>query len=204
MSDAAVSQELVDHEVPVWRLGIWWFLASEIAVFGGLIAIYILMRLRHPEWGAQAAHTMESIGITNTVVLLASSLTMILAHSWIMERGHTGAPESERIRKGAQYLMLTIVLGFVFLGFKGYEYTHEIQGGYTPARSLFWGFYFLMTGLHALHVIGGLIANLVVWKGLRKQQNPQRIEAVGIYWHFVDVVWIFLFPLLYLTSSGTA
>lgn len=194
------AQALVKHDVPIWRLGMWWFLASEIAVFGGLITCFILYRLRNPEWADQAAHTLSSIGAINTFVLLTSSLTMILAHYWIMES--TTGSQADRVRKGANYLMITILLGVVFLGFKSYEYSHEIAAGMTPARSLFWGFYYLMTGLHALHIIGGLIANLVVWKGLRREQHLHRIEAIGIYWHFVDVVWIFLFPLFYLANSG--
>ncbi|MCB1214726.1 MAG: cytochrome c oxidase subunit 3, partial [Deltaproteobacteria bacterium] len=91
-------------------------------------------------------------------------------------------------------------LGLVFLAFKSYEYAHEIGAGYTPKRSLFWGFYFLMTGLHGLHIIGGLVANLLGYLAFRKGRDLQRSEPLGIYWHFVDVVWIYLFPLLYLAS----
>ncbi len=181
-------------DVPIWRLGIWWFLASEIVVFGGLIACYILYRFHHPEWGLEAAHTLQWVGAANTVVLLTSSLTMILAHHHILDENDLAG--------GRRFLGITILLGLLFLGFKGYEYAHEIKGGLLPAKSLFWSFYYLMTGLHALHVIGGEVANLVVWKGLKKGRSPHRIESVGLYWHFVDVVWIFLFPLLYLASAG--
>lgn len=180
--------------VPIWRLGIWWFLGSEIVVFGGLIACYILYRFHHPEWGSEAAHTLSWVGATNTVVLLTSSLTMILSHRRIMD-------ESD-LAGGRGFLSITILLGLVFLGFKAYEYTHEISAGLVPAKSLFWSFYYLMTGLHALHVVGGLVANGVVFQGLKNGVSPHRIESVGIYWHFVDIVWIFLFPLLYLASSG--
>lgn len=175
--------------VPIWRWGMWWFLTSEVVVFGGLIAVYILYRWHHPDWAEQASHTLQWAGFTNTLVLLTSSLTMILADRQVHSRDLAGA---------SRYLGITIFLGFVFLGLKSYEYTHEIHAGYTPARSLFWSFYFLMTGLHGLHVIGGLVANAVIWKGLRRGYRPYRIESVGIYWHFVDVVWIYLFPLLYL------
>lgn len=178
---------------PIWRLGIWWFLGSEIVVFGGLISCYILYRFNHPEWGVEAVHTLQWVGAVNTVVLLTSSLTMILAHHRVAGGDLAGA---------ARRLAITILLGFVFLGFKGYEYFHEIEAGFVPARSLFWSFYFLMTGLHALHVLGGQVANLIVWAGLPKGFRPHRVESVGIYWHFVDVVWIFLFPLLYLASQG--
>ncbi len=182
------------NHIPIWRLGIWWFLGSEVVVFGGLIACYVLYRFYHPEWGAEAAHTLQWIGAINTVVLLTSSLTMILAHDAVIHRGD--------FRKGSGYLLLTILLGLLFLGFKAFEYNHEISAGLVPAKSLFWGFYYLMTGLHALHVIGGLIANGVIWIALRRQATPHRVESVGLYWHFVDIVWIFLFPLLYLASSG--
>lgn len=183
------------NNIPVWRLGIWWFLGSEIVVFGGLIACYVLYRFHHPEWGAEAGHTLQWVGAINTVVLLTSSLTMILAHQRV-EKG--GLPAAVR------FLGLTILLGLLFLGFKGYEYQHEISHGLVPAKSLFWSFYYLMTGLHALHVIGGLAANTVVLKGISRGFAPHRIESVGIYWHFVDVVWIYLFPLLYIASSGGA
>lgn len=175
--------------VPVWRLGIWWFLASEIVIFGGLIATYILYRLHHPEWAAETIHTIQWVGATNTTVLLTSSLTMILSHHAVEERN---------LRQAGFTLALTILGGLIFLGLKAYEYTHEIAHGFVPARSLFWSFYFLMTGLHALHVVGGLVANTVVLRGFKRGFASHRIESVGIYWHFVDVVWIFLFPLLYL------
>ncbi|HSA59149.1 MAG TPA: cytochrome c oxidase subunit 3 [bacterium] len=181
--------------MPIWRLGIWWFLGSEIVIFGGLIVSYLLLRLHHPEWGSEAAHTLTWVGATNTVVLLTSSLTVILAHQGF-ERG-----DLDRARR---FMGLTILLGLVFLGFKSYEYSHEIRNGLVPAKSLFWSFYYLMTGLHGLHVIGGLVANAVVFRGLGKGLNARRVESVGIYWHFVDVVWIYLFPLLYIASSGGA
>lgn len=187
--------------IPIWRLGIWWFLGSEVAVFGGLIATFLLYRLRHPEWVSEMAHTISWVGATNTIILLTSSLTMILAHHYaIATAGHAFDPQ-KFIRKGATFLGITNLLGLCFLGFKAYEYTHEIGAGLVPARSLFWGFYFLMTGLHGLHVIGGLVANTVVYSNLRRGLHVRRIESAGIYWHFVDVVWIFLFPLLYLSAG---
>ncbi|MBI3541155.1 MAG: cytochrome c oxidase subunit 3 [Deltaproteobacteria bacterium] len=179
--------------VPIWRLGIWWFLGSEVVVFGGLLVSYILFRFHHPEWGQEAAHTLLSVGAINTVVLLTSSLTMILAHDRVGKNHFSDA---------RKFLGITILLGFLFLGFKGYEYHHEISYGLVPAKSLFWSFYYLMTGLHGLHVIGGQVANILVFAGLKRGFAPQRMESVGIYWHFVDLVWIFLFPLLYLASSG--
>jgi heme/copper-type cytochrome/quinol oxidase subunit 3 len=177
--------------IPTGRLGIWWFMASEVVVFGGLITCYLLMRWRHPEWGAEAAHTLTGAGALNTLVLLTSSLTMVLAHAAI---------EAGRPAVAVRNLSWTLLGGLIFLVVKAYEYTHEIGAGLVPARSLFWSFYYTMTGLHALHVIGGLVAIAIVLLAVRRGREMQRVEYVGIYWHFVDIVWIFLFPLLYLAS----
>jgi heme/copper-type cytochrome/quinol oxidase subunit 3 len=172
------------------RLGMWWFLASEIAVFGGLIAVYVLNRMRHAEWAHEAEHTWFVIGAVNTIILLTSSLTVVLAHS-----------AAERRDRGLtmRYLGVTLLLGLAFLVFKAIEYTKEIGEGIVPGTNLFWSFYFLMTGLHALHVIAGLVAFTTVLYVVSKGTCWSRVEAVGIYWHFVDIVWIFLFPLLYIT-----
>ncbi len=178
-------------EVPTGRLAIWWFLASEVVIFGGLITCYVLFRWRHPEWSAEAAHTITAAGALNTLVLLTSSLTMVLAHA---------ATERGQLDRAARYLGFTLLGGLVFLCVKAYEYHHEIGEGLTPARGLFWSFYYTMTGLHALHVLGGLVAIAIIRAAVRAGRNPQRVEYVGLYWHFVDVVWIFLFPLLYLAS----
>ncbi len=177
--------------VPTGRLGLWWFLASEIVIFGGLISIYVLFRLRHPEWSSEAAHTLTAAGAVNTFVLLTSSLTMVLAHEAI-ERGNR--------RLAAAAMLQTVFAGAAFLVIKAFEYGHEIAGGFTPVAGLFWSFYYVMTGLHALHVVGGMVAIMAVRRALIRGQHARRVELVGIYWHFVDVVWIFLFPLLYLSS----
>lgn len=171
------------------RMGMWWFLASEVAVFGGLLACYILFRFRHPEWAEPASQTLMWIGTLNTVILLTSSLTMVLAGD---------AAAQGKFGPARTFLTITIVLGLVFLGVKGFEYHHEITHGRVPAVSLFWSFYFLMTGLHGLHVLGGVVANAVVCLGIKKY--PLRVDHAGLYWHFVDVVWIILFPLLYVSS----
>jgi heme/copper-type cytochrome/quinol oxidase subunit 3 len=177
--------------VPTGRLGIWMFLASEIVIFGGLITTYVLYRLRHPEWSELAHNMVQAAGAINTLVLLTSSLTMVLAHA---------AVEHENLKKAARYMLITVALGAVFMGIKAYEYGHEIGEGFTPVAGLFWSFYFAMTGLHALHVLGGMFAILAVRQQVVEGRNPQRVELVGIYWHFVDIVWIFLFPLLYLAN----
>jgi heme/copper-type cytochrome/quinol oxidase subunit 3 len=175
-------------------MGVWWFLASEIMVFGGLIASYILYRMAAAgAWTENAAHVSTLIGAINTVVLLTSSLTMILAFAAI---------EDGNRKRSQTYLLLTVLLGVAFLVFKFFEYSSEIGHGFTPVTSVFWSFYYLMTGLHGLHVLGGIVANSVLFiMAVRGTLWPRhdRIEFAGLYWHFVDIVWIFLFPLLYLS-----
>lgn len=184
-------EDSIPNIVPLRRLGMWWFMGSEIVTFGGLIVCYILMHNRHPEWSIQASHTILWVGTINTVVLLTSSLTVILSHYWV---------ENQDRERAAKFLVYTILLGLVFMGFKAYEYAHEVAAGLLPDKSLFWSFYYLMTGLHLLHVIGGVVALFVVYLGVKKGVHAHRVESVGIYWHFVDIVWIYLFPLLYMVS----
>ncbi|MAE70369.1 MAG: cytochrome oxidase subunit III [Gemmatimonadetes bacterium] len=178
-------------ELPNSRMAIWWFLASEVAIFGGLIVAYVLVRLHHPEWGEYASHTINAAGAINTMVLLTSSLAVVLAHQ---------AVEEGKLEKASKLLLTTVAFGLVFLAIKAYEYTHELHAGFTPVTNLFWSFYYLMTGLHGLHVVGGMIAMIAVSRSVRRGEHSARVECVGMYWHLVDIVWIFLFPLLYLAS----
>ncbi len=178
-------------DVPRGRMGLWWVIASETVIFGGLIASYVLFRTRHPEWGAFAHHTSTPLGALNTLVLLTSSLTVVLAHQ------AAGKGDRTAIRK---YLLLTILMGAMFLVVKSIEYTSEIREGFTFTAHLFWSFYYTMTGLHAAHVAAGMVAIAAVRHQAGRGRHPHRVELVGMYWHFVDVVWIFLFPLLYLAK----
>ncbi len=186
------------HAASVFRagkMGIWWFLASEIMVFGGLIGSYLLFRWASAgAWSEMAHHVNIVIGSINTFVLLTSSLTMVMAHAAI---------EDENRGRARLYLGLTVLLGMMFMGFKAFEYAGEIAQGFTPLAGTFWSFYYLMTGLHGLHVLVGIIANFALWvmavRGNLWPNVHQRVEYSGLYWHFVDVVWIFLFPLLYLS-----
>ncbi|HEY7677259.1 MAG TPA: cytochrome c oxidase subunit 3 [Candidatus Methylomirabilis sp.] len=172
------------------KVGIWWFLASEIMVFGGLIASYIISRMGGPGWAAEAHHLSVPLASLNTLVLLTSSLTMVLA---------CAAAERRDLRGVRTYLLGTIVLGLVFLGIKVVEYSGKIAAGITPASAPFWSFYYTMTGLHGLHVLAGIVVNALFFLAAAKVvRHPHRVEMGGLYWHFVDVVWIFLFPLLYL------
>lgn len=187
------TETLTATGIPTGKLGVWWFLASEITVFGGLITSYIVVRLGGAGWGEAAAHLNFTLGLINTFVLLTSSLTVVLAFQ---------AVEDGNPRRLRAFLGLTILLGLVFLGIKALEYTGEIQHGFLPSSGIFWSFYYGMTGLHALHVLGGIAANLLLFIsafGSRLKSSQHRVELVGLYWHFVDIVWIFLFPLLYLT-----
>jgi heme/copper-type cytochrome/quinol oxidase subunit 3 len=178
--------------LPVGRVGMWWFLASEIMVFGGLMGTYVLSRIAAGGWGLERAHVNTRLAALNTLVLITSSLSAVQAHA-AAERDDAGATR--------RYLLLTVLLGCTFLGIKAYEYWGELAHGFTPATNLFWSFYYTMTGLHGLHVVAGIIANLslALAVGGRWPTIRHRVEFVGLYWHFVDVVWIFLFPLLYLS-----
>jgi heme/copper-type cytochrome/quinol oxidase subunit 3 len=173
------------------KLSIWWLLASEIVIFGGILASYIMHRLGHAEFGDYASHTNVWAGGFNTFVLLTSSLFAVLAHQ---------AAEKGDGKKAHKLLWLTIAGGGIFLVVKSFEWTYEISNGYTLQSNAFWHFYYTAAGLHGLHVIGGMIAMGIVAQRAKQNLNLNRVELVGIYWHFVDVVWIFLFPLLYIAK----
>jgi heme/copper-type cytochrome/quinol oxidase subunit 3 len=182
------------REMPIGKIAMWWFLASEIMIFGGLIATYVLFRVAHGGWEAEAAHVKWPLGALNTLVLVTSSLTMILAHYDVVKDDRAGVRNN---------LGLTVLLAFVFLGIKAFEYSSDFREGFTPLSGMFWSFYYMMTGLHALHVIAGIVVNSTLFvmasRGTLWPHAQHRVEWAGLYWHFVDVVWIFLFPLLYLT-----
>jgi len=177
--------------LPHGKVAMWWFLVSEIAIFGGLIATYVLMHVAHPEWSEHAAHTLSAAGATNTVVLLTSSLFAVLAHD---------SANQGKLVQASNYLFGTVGGGVMFLCIKSFEYYHEIEEGFTPVTNVFWSFYFGLTGLHALHVIIGMSALTYVAVNVRKGKLVRGVEYAGIYWHLVDVIWIFLFPLVYLAS----
>ena len=187
-------------------LGMWIFLVTEILFFGGLFAVYVVYRTAYPEAWMDGSHTLDvAVGAVNTAVLIGSSLTMAMA---------VHAAQLGRRGGLVVFLLATILLGGAFLGIKGVEYHHKWEENLIPGPGfdfhgqgkghvqLFFALYFAMTGMHALHmVIGlGLLLNLVR-QGLRGRFGVDYntpVEMVGLYWHFVDIVWIFLFPLLYL------
>ncbi|HXU44643.1 MAG TPA: cytochrome c oxidase subunit 3 family protein [Thermoanaerobaculia bacterium] len=194
-------------------LGMWMFLVTEVLFFGGLFATYVIYRLRFPGVFAEASHKLNVIaGGFNTAVLICSSLTMALA---------IRSAQVDRRKAIVFWLILTVFLGSTFLGVKAYEYHHKYvehlwpftgdfdRGEFTPghgrAAQIFFSLYFVMTGIHALHmVIGiGLLIWLMFpsWRGRFDSTYHNPLEMTGLYWHFVDIVWIFLFPLLYLLGA---
>ncbi len=190
-------------------LGMWVFLLTEVLFFGGLFFGYLIYRMWYFEAFAEASRDLDLVlGSFNTVVLIASSLTMALAVR--------AAQTSEESRKIVFWLLLTIVLGSIFLGVKAVEYEHKFAVGHVPGagfhgegpwaaqQQLFFSLYFLMTGLHAIHmVIGVALLGVITYmasKGRFDGHYYSPVEVAGLYWHFVDLVWIFLFPLLYLVE----
>src|ERR1043166_7282669 len=191
------------------KLGIWLFLASEVMLFGSLFSSYALLRIGARSWPVQSDILSVPLATVNTLVLIASSVTMVLA--WAALASHragarSGDPDAiaRGLRKYRLYMRLTLLGGAIFLVIKAIEYSEKFAHGLYPSTNNFLAIYFTLTGLHALHVIVGMIVNAFFWgPGTRmwrvgRDPFPNRIEIAGIYWHFVDVVWIFLFPVLYL------
>ena len=174
------------------KLAVWWLIVSEIVIFGGVLGSYIMHRIGHPEWAFQAAHTNAYIGGVNTLVLLTSSYFAV--------RAHYEAETNEDGKMAAKFLMGAFGGGLIFLCLKAYEWSVEIANGYTITASTFWSFYYTAAGIHACHVIVGMIIMAFIARDAWKGQELHRVELIGIYWHFVDLVWIFLFPLLYIAK----
>jgi cytochrome c oxidase subunit 3 len=188
-------------------LGMWVFLVTEVLFFGGLFLCYTVYRWEYPAAFAAASHSLDvTLGTINTVVLITSSLTMALA----VHAAQTGQRKLIML-----FLVATMVLGAVFLGIKSVEYYHKFVEHHVPGpgfqfeekelarhAQIFFSLYFVMTGLHALHmIIGfGIMTWMLIWtwRGTITAEYFSPIEISGLYWHFVDIVWIFLFPLLYL------
>ncbi len=190
-----VAQERPDTGLYNAKLGVWLFLASEVMLFGALFASYVLLRGGAPSWETGSELLNVPLATVNTMVLIASSVTMVL--SWASLKMHD-------FRKFQLYMGLTFLAGVVFLVIKFFEYKAKIDHGLVPSTSTFLAIYFTMTALHGLHVVGGMIVNGYLWGTGAKlwatapRQFTNRVEVAGLYWHFVDLVWIFLFPTLYL------
>ena len=193
-----ILEERPDTGLTNSKLGIWVFLASEIMLFGGLFSAYVFLRIAAPEgdfdyWGSKLSVPMATF---NTLVLILSSVTMVMAWASL---------KLKQFDKYKMYLGVTILCALAFLFVKYFEYTGKFHHDIYPSSSTFMGIYFTLTGLHVLHIIGGVAVLLFYWSPIANKmynEDPEllanRIEITGLYWHFVDLVWIFLFPILYL------
>lgn len=178
------------------KLGIWLFLASEVMLFGGLFSAYIMLRLSDPNWASYGQDALNvPLATLNTTVLITSSITMVM--SWV-------SLKLNDLKRYKLYMGLTLLCSFGFLIIKYIEYSSKFSHGLFPSTNNFLAVYFVLTGLHMLHVIGGIVVNgyffgpgLKMWN-TEPERFTNRIEVAGLYWHFVDLVWIFLFPALYL------
>ncbi|HEX9670499.1 MAG TPA: cytochrome c oxidase subunit 3 [Thermoanaerobaculia bacterium] len=177
------------------KLGIWLFLASEVMLFGALFSSYVLLRTGATSWPHGSEYLNVWLATLNTLILIGSSVTMVM--SW-------ASLKLGDFKKYRLYMGLTILAGLGFMVVKGFEYGAKFEHHLYPSTNTFLAIYFTLTGLHGLHVLGGMIVNGYFWGPGSKlwRRDPERfanrIEVAGLYWHFVDLVWIFLFPTLYL------
>jgi cytochrome c oxidase subunit III len=196
------------HQFDAGRMGVWLFLVTEILLFGGLFCAFAIFRSKYFPSFVEAHHHLDRVmGGINTIVLICSSFTMALA---------VRSAQKNETKKTTALLLITLACAGAFLVVKYFEYGHKIHDGLLPGRffsatgfesghaGIFFSIYFMMTGIHGLHVVIGMA--LIMWILLRnmKSEFSQRyyapVENVGLYWHLVDLVWIYLFPLLYLVG----
>ena len=177
------------------KIGIWLFLASEVMLFGALFASYIVLRVGSSDWPMGREILNVPLATINTIVLISSSVTMVMAWASLMRKN---------LFQFRLYMAGTVLFGLVFLVIKYFEYTAKFDHHLYPSTNNFIAIYFTLTGLHGLHVIGGMVVNGYFWVVCKREwkKNPglltNRVEHSGLFWHFVDLVWIFLFPVLYL------
>ena len=212
----------MEQQFDTAKLGMWIFLVTEVLTFGGLFAGFGLMQNRYPQEFLEAhEHLIRWQGTLNTIVLLVSSFTMVKA---------VAAVRRNMNQVAVRYLIATIVCAFIFMGVKYFEYTHKFEEGLFPGKwyqsqptdtvkvvdvitnkiipspgyKTFFSFYFMMTGLHGLHIVVGI--GLLTWVAIRTSRGELNssyytpVDLVGLFWHLVDLVWIYLFPLYYLIS----
>ena len=197
------------QEVSAGKLGMWLFLCTEILMFGGLFVGYVLYHSKYPDVFKAGAQFLDwKMGSINTVVLLLSSFTMALSIYYA---------QKNKMKKCQGMLVATLVCGFIFMFIKYLEYSHKMHIGIFPGKffsyegegfvtglPLYFSFYYLMTGLHASHVIAGLcLIGWMLYKAIYLKVGPDHyapLEFVGLFWHLVDLIWIYLFPLLYLVE----
>lgn len=202
--------DTMEQQAEAATLGMWIFLVTEIMFFGGLFMAYLLYRVWYPEaWSEGSLELDIVLGGVNTMVLIASSLTMALA----VRAAQVGLP-----RTTVTWLLLTIAFGMTFLVIKVFEYREKFESHHVPGfdfqfagpeaphLEIFFSLYFTMTGLHALHMVVGVgLMSVITWMAYKRRFSPEwytPVEMSGLYWHFVDIVWIFLFPLLYLVDRA--
>ena len=176
------------------KVAMWVFLASEVMFFTALIGTYIILRVAHPEqWAPPGKVLNVPVTAVNTFLLICSSVTMVKAFA---------AAEDDDQRGLRLWLLATTLIGATFVGVQAYEYTHLIEKGFVPSEGLYGSTFYTMTGFHGFHVTMGVIClSFVTWKAFRggyTQQDHRGVEVVGLYWHFVDLVWILLFTIVYL------
>ena len=176
------------------KLGMWVFLLSEIMFFTALIGSYIILRFSHPDaWQAPGKVLNIPVTATNTFLLICSSVTMVKAYASIAD----GNQKMLRL-----WLVLTVLIGASFVGIQAYEYTHLIEKAFVPSAGLYGSTFYTMTGFHGFHVTMGVICmSFVTWKAFRGRYSAtdhRGVEVIGLYWHFVDLVWIILFTIVYL------
>jgi cytochrome c oxidase subunit III len=197
----------MDQQLEASTLGMWVFLVTEVMFFGGLFMAYLLYRYWYPmDWAAASNHLDVWLGGLNTAVLIVSSLTMALA----VRSAQVGSWVGQIVN-----LILTILFGATFLVVKYFEYAEKFEHHLVPGpnfdptlppqQQLFFSLYFIMTGIHAAHMVVGIgLMLIILWMAWKKRFGPGYygpVEVSGLYWHFVDIVWIFLFPLLYLLGA---
>lgn len=205
--DHAHHFDSVEHEFEAGKLGMWLFLVTEIMLFGVFFAGYGIFHYLYPEMFREAHHHLDKkMGALNTVVLLISSLTMALSIAYI---------QRDQVKKSKLMLLITFLCACIFLVVKYFEYSHKIHLGILPGHfftaqhefkasnvALFFSFYYVMTGTHGIHVLLGMGAIAWIYYRMSRGDFNSRkfaaVEFVGLYWHIVDLIWIFLFPLLYL------
>jgi len=197
MAEVAVAE--APHPFPVWggmttiKFAIWLFLASEVMFFAGLIGAYIVLRAGTPTWPIVADVLNVPLVALNTFILIVSSVTMVQAYAGIQ------AGDQQKLKN---MLVTTTVLGIVFIAIQGIEWSALLGEGTTPSESIFGASFYVLTGFHGLHVTGGVVALIVTsikaFRGRYSQTSHDGVELMGLYWHFVDVVWIILFTIVYL------
>ena len=201
----------MEQQFDTVKIGMWLFLATEVLLFGGLFVGFGLMQQRYPREFVEAHEYLQrSLGALNTTVLLFSSWTMVMG---------VLAAKTNNKKRLVFFLILTIICAFIFLGVKYFEYSHKYEEGLLPGHfyshkgdsipgshgyATFFSFYFMMTGLHGIHILVGI--GLLAWIAIRANRGEfseayyTPVDLVGLYWHLVDLIWIYLFPLYYLIS----